>query len=718
MFWSPLIHEEAMANNAGGANRRTTAQLFRLVAPIVLVAIVAMPTAARAQVAVMADIEPAEEAPSGAKAFAVLKADSKVIDSIADFKRYSAKKSWELAFRALNSIEESENKGLVPAEDGLMTPISLRIERALLQLPPEGREAYRLFNDASAKKLWDELQDAQGTPASDEIPKLHKLVDNYFLTSVGDLAADRLGDALFEQGNFSKAEKCWRKVVDAYPDTHLSAAKLQVKRCVALAQLGRRDALAALAAQVQQKYADQGVTIGGKEVSAAEFVRSLVLEMPSVHAAPAAKPLDDVALPSSEEPTWQIRTADFNLDGVVDPRFGVPLSSLKLNLAASGAADEKRFYGNLLGTIFAADLQTGKLLWRTGKFSEVRERLSQDLQWGTSPTAFFMVRIGDKLLVGRTGGGGLLEQVIGGSSGNDHTLRMDCLDAATGKTLWSSGNLGVTPLAAPYILNDSVYLIGLGSDATSMVLAAIDTKNGQAKWQVMLGKPQLSRNWRGSFSYGGPTVVALDDTLLVATNNGALLAIDMQTHQIRWAFEHDTKPPIVQQFWGGEMETADGPTSGALLESNGLLYLKDSEARTLYALDPAAPELKWKRPITTRDSVVAIIGPTAYFLGHELSALDLKSRDLKWSTALPGEPLNLRPLISAEHILAPTARGIFDIDPTSGDIRRVFRGADRQSQPRQLLLAGDKLISISDKAVTAYQTARKESDSLSTAKAK
>jgi hypothetical protein len=62
--------------------------------------------------------------------------------------------------------------------------------------------------------------------------------------------------------------------------------------------------------------------------------------------------------------------------------------------------------------------------------------------------------------------------------------------------------------------------------------------------------------------------------------------------------------------------------------------------------------------------------------------------------------------VGPEHIYVPTSRGIFDLDPANGDIRRIFRGADRESGAARLLLAGDKLIAISDTAVTAYPIER------------
>ncbi|HKD37670.1 MAG TPA: PQQ-binding-like beta-propeller repeat protein, partial [Pirellulales bacterium] len=123
-------------------------------------------------------------------------------------------------------------------------------------------------------------------------------------------------------------------------------------------------------------------------------------------------------------------------------------------------------------------------------------------------------------------------------------------------------------------------------------------------------------------------------------------------------------------------------------------------------LDPAAPSVQWKRPISSDEAIATIEGQTAYLVGSEVSALDLKSRKLLWSTKLPQSGVTPSPLIVPDHVYVPTSRGIFDLDPGNGDIRRVFRGADRESGSARLLLAGDKLISMSDTAVTAYPVQR------------
>ncbi len=641
-----------------------------------------------------------ENAPKG---FGVLKADSKIVEMLDDFDRYAAKKSWELAFRALNSLNDANSKGMVPAKDGFLVPIRARARQSLLNLPPEGREAYRLFNDAAAKQLWDRLQNTKGGMPSDEMATLRKLVDQYFLTSVGDLAADRLGDALFEQGEFAAAEGMWRLAAEKYPDPHLSPAKLQVKRAIALARLGRGETLAALASQIADQYADDRITVGGRDVKAAEFVKSLAPKQASsgpTHIA-AAEP---VLLPTADEPLWQIRLGAVNTRGRIDPNTGMQMGDV--HATSNCAVDGHRLYANWLGTIYAADLDTGKMLWRTGRFTDALQSAMNLFQQGMTTDCFCLSAAGGKLVVLRPPVKNLLGELLGGDVAQDGMLTLECLDAATGKTLWRAPRLNMIIVSAPYVLDGAAYYVAISNNST-MNLVAADMSNGRQLWTVQLGTPQNANNWRGGFNFGGPRILFGSGMIYVATNNGALLAVGMASHQVEWALQHDTRPLAVQnRFWFNGMMVVPSETPGTLLDSDGLFYLKDTNARLMYVLDPSSPSVQWKRPISSDESISTIDGQTAYLVGTEISALDLKSRKLLWSTKLPQGGVTPAPLIVPEHVYVPTSRGIFDLDPATGDIRRVFRGADRESGSSRLLLAGDELISISDSAVTAYQVQR------------
>jgi outer membrane protein assembly factor BamB len=243
-----------------------------------------------------------------------------------------------------------------------------------------------------------------------------------------------------------------------------------------------------------------------------------------------------------------------------------------------------------------------------------------------------------------------------------------------------------------------------------MNLVATEIETGRQLWTVQLGTPQNANNnpyGRGGFSFGGPKILSGGGMLFVATNNGALLAVSIAGRQVEWALQHDTKPQMGnQRFWINGMMVAPTESPGTLLDSDGVFYVKDASSHLMYVVDPAGPSVKWKRSISADESVVTISNGTAYLVGGEISALDLKSRKLLWSTKLPQGRQSEQSLVCLDHIYVPTARGIFDIDPSNGDIRRIFRGADRDSGAARLILAGDKLIAISDTAVTAYTIER------------
>ena len=173
----------------------------------------------------------------------------------------------------------------------------------------------------------------------------------------------------------------------------------------------------------------------------------------------------------------------------------------------------------------------------------------------------------------------------------------------------------------------------------------------------------------------------IGNDMYVATNSGAIFAVNMSSHQIDWSFQYESKPVETGPIFYG-MPPPDITFSSALMNRDGLFYLKDGKSQKLCAMDLLAPSLKWKRLVSGDDIVAAVDGPTAYLLGHDLSALDLKSQKLLWSTRLPGDIAPSMAVVCPNHVFVPTERGIFDIDPSNGDVRRMFHGADRQSGTR------------------------------------
>jgi hypothetical protein len=155
-------------------------------------------------------------------------------------------------------------------------------------------------------------------------------------------------------------------------------------------------------------------------------------------------------------------------------------------------------------------------------------------------------------------------------------------------------------------------------------------------------------------------------------------------------------------------------TPGAAFVRGSTLYFKEAGGYAIYALDLAGPSLKWKRPADSSETIAGIGGDgqsgagagrggSVYLVGESVSAIDLNTRAMRWSASVPVETGMLRPLLGGDRLYVFSSRGVFQIDTASGDSAgEPFRGADLESLGGALWDCGDKLVAVSNLAVTAY----------------
>ena len=156
-------------------------------------------------------------------------ATTEVKEAIDDFDRFSRRGAWERALKALYTISRGPGSAVRRRRERLHHS-GRRASAGCCSaaLPAAGQAAYRLFYDSEAKKLFDEAA------GPNELKTLERLYSAYFSTSIGDNAADRLGDLYFELGRFDRAADCWLDVLRERTDTDLSPALLSVKAALAL----------------------------------------------------------------------------------------------------------------------------------------------------------------------------------------------------------------------------------------------------------------------------------------------------------------------------------------------------------------------------------------------------------------------------------------------------------------------------------------------------
>lgn len=683
-----------------------------------LVCLVGQSLAARAasgQLKMVGAVDAAEES-GPPRSFVLPTQKSEVTDDLADFARHSKKSAWDRAFKSLQKVLDANPQGLMPREDGLMVPSRLLIRKSLIDLPADGKDAFRIFHDPEAKQL---VAEAQALPAGspEEIAKLQKVYQHYFVASAGDQAADRLGDIYFEQGNFVQAAECWRLLLAHHPESALPRAQILVKLAVAAARLGRWDEIRDIQSQIAQRHAADPVIAGGKQSSAAEFIAGLLATADAAANAPVvldAKLPPDLALPKSNEPAWQFRMltpTDAAMIANIGQNWGWGYSFTISQMVPLAVADTSRVYVNLMGYHLAVDIKTGKLLWRSTRFHEMAQKAQQNPQMSSIEQ------------YGLTLAGDFLYSVYRdpNQAGQPMPFRLAKIEAATGKEVWNTSTIPElqqwSMMGSPTVAGDRVLLGAIDPQkGTEQQVVAIGVADGKPFWKSLVGTHQVDPNQ----SYGRRTsqlaIVTARDKAYVETHAGALLQLDIKTGAIDWAFQYESES--LQNgfggriFWGGDSPTHVPTTAAAPLISNGVLYLKGMRSQRLFAIELGGPSVLWQRPIDKGAMVVGVDAERLYLGGKELMAVDLKSKGLKWAAQSNFGSDFSRPLLTENRLFQFSPRGIFEFDTSNGnpvdhgnakEKEKVFRGADLQSYGGNILVAPDMLLTVSNMSISAYR---------------
>jgi outer membrane protein assembly factor BamB len=632
--------------------------------------------------------------------------DEALQNSFGDFQRHVERKAWEKAIATLNDIPAEKRKGMLARPDGVIIPASQRIWDAIADLPAEGRDAFRLFHEAKAKQTWATVNEP-GVKWSDQLATAEKVYQEFFLTSVGDNAADFLGDSAFERGDFENAERYWRNVLEKHPDSDVPEARLLFKRGLALAQLGQATSLTAVTRSLEQRYPGQMMKAGGKEVKPEEYLTSR-LKAVEKQAVPAALSIEApiTGAPVAETtPSW--RTQFLSPKALEQRNQGMRNYYYYRNgietVVPAAASDGKRIYANWFGIVFAIDVASGKLAWRSQKFGDLSQHFSQ-MSYSANTDAY-RITAKDGIVLA------LLVPVDRLNYGQEPS-RLVCYEAETGKVKWKSmdaapplNSLGF--VGTPLIQDQEILALSHGQQDAKLSMTCLDL-NGKQKWTADLGTVRKRSTTSGYQKMPQPALLRKGRTVYVASEDGAMAAFDLLDRKIRWLLPYGTAAQTStgqRIFYSGQTdERTQLHTETAVLEQDGLIYVKEAGGRELLAIDPSVPSIVWRRPAEDSSQLVGVDKDSVYLLDNELSCINRKDKTLRWATRLPITTGGLSMLAGPESILVMTGRGVFQLSRANGKVTHIFRGADLASGGGRLALVGDRLVAVTTQSVTSYVT--------------
>lgn len=641
-------------------------------------------------------------------------ASSEVKEAFDDYERFRRRGAWERALKSLYTIPDAQTLRFVDGQKGFIIPVARKRREVLGELSPEGQVAYRLFYDDEAKKLLDEAD------GPSELKTLERIYSAYFPTTVGDNAADRLGDLYFEMGRFDRAADCWLAVLRERPDTDLSPALIAVKAALALSRAGRPAEIAALRRDLADRYAGEKVTIGGQTAPAAEHLaryldngasKSQATQEggdPSRSTATAEPGLD---LSRTVPAAWQMRFSESVVAGMSPAELtqwqANPLSAAVPPLAIEGST----LFANYLGHVFALDLTTGKLIWRSASFHNLDIPAAQDQARMTNPARFTIVASKSHVWT--------LSRDLKDPN-QMAPFRLTCRRTDGGDVVWQSTDLPdyaqVDLVGTPILVGGTLFVVAKTpmnqqQGQSHQYVLAIRSHDGKVLWKTEVG---LFRQAQQYYYYGmsdtspQPRLFSQAGAVYVDTHVGVLARLDAESGDLDWGYGYKTDPPDASsRFFSFRSMPSDSSISSSStpLRSGETLFAKGAKSEHIYALDSDQMKVLWDRPIAKSARILGVDDQALYLGGPEISALDLRTRKLLWATRLPGGSSEGQVLVRADGLWQLTARGIFEIDLKTGQVRRIFRGDDAGSDGGDLYLNGRLLLAVTNRTISAYPIA-------------
>lgn len=213
--------------------RRIAGRFMLLVAGVFCLVAESTPRSGQAQVVFgNQPFGPVESTDESAINLATLQTDPELESILEKAKRFQADGNFRVATKLMQAVLERSGDALYSDDEWVYFSLVRQVEQQLAALPEEGLAAYRIEADAEARAM------IAAGERGDLANALSQVVSRYFVSSVGDEAAVRLGRLYLDRYDFVSARRVFEK---ALQHPNLSIERNQILSCVALCDLFLND---------------------------------------------------------------------------------------------------------------------------------------------------------------------------------------------------------------------------------------------------------------------------------------------------------------------------------------------------------------------------------------------------------------------------------------------------------------------------------------------
>ena len=209
------------------------------------------------------------------------------------------------------------------------------------------------------------------------------------------------------------------------------------------------------------------------------------------------------------------------------------------------------------------------------------------------------------------------------------------LSLADGATLWTA-EVSFTGNSSPTIANTTVYIA-----SQSGALYALDSRTGEQRWRLQLD----------GLVFGSPTVD--DGRVIVANDSGEVVALDIETAKVLWRFQAEGGifAPLISDDGGVFFTTNAGATYALSADKGALLWRYDAGGSSGGAL--------------TLDQV--IVGSD----NGGVSSIDRGAGSIQWLVPT-GAQITVGPTIAGKLVVVASGQTMYGFDTATGEQRFTF----------------------------------------------
>jgi outer membrane protein assembly factor BamB len=266
-------------------------------------------------------------------------------------------------------------------------------------------------------------------------------------------------------------------------------------------------------------------------------------------------------------------------------------------------------------------------------------------------------------------------------------------DRISGKRIWRLAEIetpgaesagdgrDVDFLGPPLAHCGALYVLARTEDAAHLL--ALDPADGKVRWSQSLAG--FSGFEADSVSWSGPSCMPVESQglLLCPTPDGLVIAVDLVTHSVRWAYrvEPMEEPARLPPRWGRVFAGAEvrwlSTWRETLIRTDAeRCYFISPRSPQVHALDVKTGEVVWSRPITG-GLFLGPLGPGGLITvaKYRCSAWDPSNGKGLWSTAV-GLPSGRGLVIDGHYYLPCTNATAIDVDLHNGHAEPIVTSSN------------------------------------------